>query len=160
MNNLNIGNNIFIFQLSNQRLEPYFPYGSFDLESNIENYDTGFEKQFLLNASQERDIYWTKIIQKINPIKSDNLSEVNQSSNFIKNNGNNNFLFYEDLIPFCSIENFNHFRKNRKIFKIIKINKKIGRIKSNSILKGVHNKLSQDNIIRQIKGRFHEKLRL
>ena len=50
--------------------------------------------------------------------------------------------------------------KNRKIFKIIKINKKIGRIKSNSTLKGFHNKLSQDNIIRKIKGRFHEKLRL
>ncbi len=49
---------------------------------------------------------------------------------------------------------------NNKIFKIIKINKRLGRIKKNSLIIGKHNKLSEDNIIRKIKARFHEKLRL
>ena len=53
----------------------------------------------------------------------------------------------------CSINDY-------KIFNIVKINKKIGRIKKNSIITGKHNRLSQDNIIRQIKVRFQEKLRL
>ena len=51
-------------------------------------------------------------------------------------------------------------KNNKKIFKIIKINKKLGRIKKNSLITGKHNKLSEDNIIRKIKARFHEKLRL
>ena len=63
-------------------------------------------------------------------------------------------------MPFYNMENDNYFFKSKNIFKIVKINKKIGRIKKNSTVKGVHNKLSQDNIIRKIKGRFHEKLRL
>ena len=51
-------------------------------------------------------------------------------------------------------------KNNKKIFNIIKINKKLGRIKKNSLITGKHNKLSEDNIIRKIKARFHEKLRL
>ena len=59
------------------------------------------------------------------------------------------------------IEIYDYLKKNKKkIFKIIKINKKLGRIKKNSLLNGKHNKLSEDNIIRKIKARFHEKLRL
>ena len=59
------------------------------------------------------------------------------------------------------MEIYDYLRKNnKKIFKIIKINKKLGRIKKNSLLTGKHNKLSEDNIIRKIKARFHEKLRL
>ena len=161
MNNLNIGNDIFFFQTSNQRLEPNFPYDSHNLESNM--FDAGFEKRFILNLNnidKEKDIYGTKIIQEISQIKLGNLSDINHSSNFITNNGNNNILLYEDLIPFYSIENNDQSRKNKNIFKIVKINKKIGRIKKNSTVKGVHNRLSQDNIIRKIKGRFHEKLRL
>ena len=59
------------------------------------------------------------------------------------------------------MEIYDYLRKNnKKIFNIIKINKKLGRIKKNSLLNGKHNKLSEDNIIRKIKARFHEKLRL
>ena len=50
--------------------------------------------------------------------------------------------------------------KNNIIFRIAKINRKIGRIKKNSRIKGIHDRLSEDNIIRKIKGRFIEKLRL
>ena len=59
------------------------------------------------------------------------------------------------------MEIYDYLRKNnKKIFNIIKINKKLGRIKKNSLITGKHNKLSEDNIIRKIKARFHEKLRL
>ena len=44
--------------------------------------------------------------------------------------------------------------QNKKIFEIVKINKRIGRIKKDSDLKGIHNKFSQDNIIRKIKKDF------
>ena len=50
--------------------------------------------------------------------------------------------------------------QNKKIFEIVKIKKRIGRIKKDSDLKGIHNKFSQDNIIRKIKRRFHANLRL
>ena len=40
------------------------------------------------------------------------------------------------------------------------MNKKIGRIKKNSGLVGKHNKLSEDNIIRKVKRRFHKNARL
>ena len=54
------------------------------------------------------------------------------------------------------------FKKDKKlrIFKINKDNKNKGRIKKNSNLIGKHNKFSEDNIIRKVKGRFHEKCRL
>ena len=59
------------------------------------------------------------------------------------------------------MEIYDYLRKNnKKIFNIIKINKKLGKIKKNSLITGKHNKLSEDNIIRKIKARFHEKLRL
>ena len=163
MNNLDIDSNIFIFQPSSHKIEPNFHYDSFDLESNKENFDAGFEKRFLFNLyklNQERDLYGKKIMQEINQKTLDNLDGENHSSNGITNNGNNDFFLYENVMPFYNMENDNYFFKSKNIFKIVKINKKIGRIKKNSTVKGVHNKLSQDNIIRKIKGRFHEKLRL
>ena len=36
----------------------------------------------------------------------------------------------------------------------------IGRIRKNTNFIGKHNKFSEDNIIRKIKGRFHEKCRI
>ena len=163
MNNLDINSNIFLFQASILKIEPNYPYDSFDLESNIENYDINFENRFLFNLyklNHEKDLYGEKIIQKINQKKLDNIDVINHSSNAITNYGNNNYFHYDDFIHFYNMENDNYFRKNKNIFKIVKMNKKIGRIKMNSAIKGIHNKLSQDNIIRKIKGRFHEKLRL
>lgn len=51
-------------------------------------------------------------------------------------------------------------KTRQKIFKIQKDNKKIGRIKKNTIYVGKHNRFCEDNIIRKIKGRFHEKCRI
>ena len=50
--------------------------------------------------------------------------------------------------------------KKDRIFRIYKINKNKGRIKKNSNYIGKHNKFCEDNIIRKIKGRFHEKCRI
>ena len=54
----------------------------------------------------------------------------------------------------------NDIYKKEQIFKVLKINKKISRMKKNSTTKGKHNNLSEDNLIRKIKRRFLEKLRL
>ena len=55
----------------------------------------------------------------------------------------------------------NPIKKQKKmIFQIEKDNKAKGRIKKNSNLRGKHNKFSEDNIIRKVKGRFLEKIRL
>ena len=50
--------------------------------------------------------------------------------------------------------------RNEKIFKLLKYNIHIGRIRKNTNFIGKHNKFSEDNIIRKIKGRFHEKCRI
>ena len=92
------------------------------------------------------------------PIYSDEYYE-----NSLSFTNENKFFDSVDIpFPFDNIEGTEVLFKKEKIFKIIKIrkNKKIGRIKKNSGFIGKHNKLSQDNIIRKIKGRFHEKVRL
>lgn len=50
-------------------------------------------------------------------------------------------------------------KKERRIFRIGKDNKGKGRIKKNSNFIGKHDKFSEDNIIRKVKGRFIEKIR-
>ena len=92
------------------------------------------------------------------PIYSDEYYE-----NSLSFTNENKFFDSVDIpFPFDNIEGTEVLFKKEKIFEITKIrkNKKIGRIKKNSGFIGKHNKLSQDNIIRKIKGRFHEKVRL
>ena len=120
----------------------------------------------------------------------DSRGVINWDDNSINNNNeiNNNSVQYFDnenlqIITPVNIENENnssynfkniineestHSRSNSnqvqdihlKIFKIEKDNKKIGRIKKNTKYRGKHNKFSEDNIIRKIKGRFLEKCRI
>ena len=148
--------NIPLFNLPNQKLEPTYTYNNMDFDPNLEKNDTTSVKLSLLNPTK-KDFDFCKI--KTNPdniqMKYENFCEINYNDHLIPTNENNISFLGDDFGEIVKCLN-----KNRKIFKIIKINKKIGRIKSNSTLKGVHNKLSQDNIIRKIKGRFHEKLRL
>ena len=148
--------NIPPFNLPNQKLEPTFPYNNMDFDPNLEKNDTTSFKISLLNrADKDIDLYKIKINPDNIKMKYENFCEINYNTHLIPTNENNISFLGEDFGEIAKGLN-----KNKKIFKIIKINKKIGRIKSNSTLKGVHNKLSQDNIIRKIKGRFHEKLRL
>ena len=83
--------------------------------------------------------------------------DFNFPSSFISTNFKNNSNQFED-IDLTTIEPKN--KKKEKIFRIIKYNKKKGRIKNNSNLIGKHNKFSEDNIIRKFKGRFIEKCRI
>ena len=148
--------NIPPFNLPNQKLEPTFPYNNMDFDPNLEKNDTTSFKISLLNrADKDIDLYKIKTNPDNIKMKYENFCEINYNTHLIPTNENNISFLGEDFGEIAKGLN-----KNRKIFKIIKINKKIGRIKSNSTLKGVHNKLSQDNIIRKIKGRFLEKLRL
>ena len=148
--------NIPPFNLPNQKLEPTFPYNNMDFDPNLEKNDTTSFKISLLNrADKDIDLYKIKTNPDNIKMKYENFCEINYNTHLIPTNENNISFLGEDFGEIAKGLN-----KNRKIFKIIKINKKIGRIKSNSSLKGFHNKLSQDNIIRKIKGRFHEKLRL
>ena len=152
MNYFNVEVNRIFLQTSNQILEPTFPYISYDneeLESNKDNNNNeiGTENSLILNKIfKEGNIYRPKNNKEINAVKLDDIGEFTFDCYFITNNDNN--------------EKVKCLSKDKKIFEIVKTNKKIGRIKKNSFLKGTHNKLSEDNIIRKIKARFLEKLRL
>lgn len=138
-----------------QKLEPNFSYDIIDLESNLEKTDpTSFAKKSLLNRII-KDIDSDRVI-KTKPenfqTKYDSIYGINHNYHFNATSENN--------ISYAGEEFAENLEKNRKIFKIEKINKKIGRIKKDSLVKGFHNKFSQDNIIRKIKARFMENIRL
>ena len=63
-------------------------------------------------------------------------------------------------MPSTLISDFKYAIKKEKIFDISKFNKRKGRLKKNSIVIGKHNKLAEDNIIRKIKRKFLENLRI
>ena len=89
-----------------------------------------------------------------NSFEINNISS-NPSTNDSKNTNNNEFQN-----PFVKHKTDTNLSKKKKIFEIYKINKKIGRIKKNSGLIGKHNKLAEDNVIRKIKRRFLENVRI
>ena len=160
MNNHMFNFQSFIFQIQKQKLEPTFPNDSMDFEPFIEKNDILVENAFVPGKIyKEKNIDISEISQDINPIKFENLREINNNSHLYINNEKNNSYINEE-ISFFNVKKKNNSYKDKKIFKIVKINKKIGRIKKNSALKGIHDKFSQDNIIRKIKRRFHENIRL
>ena len=146
--------NTLAYDSLNQKSEPNFPYDMADLESNLEKNDsTAFAKKSLLSRMyKEIDSYRLKTKPENFQMKYDNVYGIHHNYHLNENSENN--ISYID-------EGFDgNLAKKRKIFKISKINKKIGRIKKDSALKGFHNKFSQDNIIRKIKARFLENVRL
>ena len=150
----------FNFQTLNQKLEPTFPNDSIDMGSYIERNDIVLENTFLQDKIyKEKKIDAPVVSQGVNPIKFENICEINNNSHLYINNEDNISYINVELSSFNAKRNKCLYR-DEKIFKIVKINKKIGRIKKDSVLKGIHNKFSQDNIIRKIKRRFHENLRL
>ena len=102
----------------------------------------------------------------INRVKSESSDEIEENNNSSKNEelkDENKSLIDNNKLSSnynISTSKIDYLKNNNKIFRIIKINKRLGRIKKNSLIMGKHNKLSEDNIIRKIKARFHEKLRL
>jgi len=161
MNNIESNNwSQFINFQNNYPIYSVFPFNiDNEISSNQEQPGIAFDSKYILNHTFTEDI---SIINKnIEPKydidEKENLLDKNFHS-LITNNKIN------EALPFMNIYspkyNINNKEKNDKPFKIVKINKKIGRIKKNSIIMGKHNRLSEDNIIRKIKARFHEKLRL
>ena len=160
MNNHIFNFQSFIFQTPYQKLEPTFPNDSMDLGSYIERNDILLENTLVQDKiNKEKNIDAPVISQEVNPIKFENLCKINNNSHFYRNNKKNISYINEDINSLRDKRN-NCLYRNEKIFKIVKINKIIERIKKDSALKGIHNKFSQDNIIRKIKRRFHENLRL
>ena len=160
MNNHMFNFQSFIFQIQKQKLEPTFPNDSMDFEPFIEKNDILEENNFFQGKiSKEKNMNISEISQDFTPIKFENLPGINNNSHLYINNENNNSYNSEEISSF-NIKRKNISFQNKKIFKIVKINKRIGRIKKDSSLKGIHDKFSQDNIIRKIKRRFHENLRI
>ena len=99
-------------------------------------------------------------ISNIDSLFKNNCFEINNISSINSTSDKQTIDKYEIINPFKRQETSANLPKKQKIFKIYKMNKKIGRIKKNSCFIGKHNKLSEDNIIRKIKRRFLENVRL
>ena len=109
---------------------------------------------------KDNDSYEPDIISNINPLYISNFFEINNISSNNSTNDNKAIDKYDFINPFLKQETVSILPKKEKIFEIHKINKKIGRIKKNSGYIGKHNKLSEDNVIRKIKRRFLENVRI
>ena len=138
--NINANPNFFSF-------DPFFPdsisINNFNLinENNLINNDNIISNN---NAQFNDNVYLETPF---------NFENEKNSSNNIENN------IHVDSTN--SLSNPNQVQDiHLKIFRIEKDNKKRGRIKKNTKYRGRHNKFSEDNIIRKIKGRFIEKCRI
>ena len=130
-----------------------------DLKSEL--IKTRINKNILNNDLTFDDIYKDNDSFFISPIQNQiDLSyfELNNISSINSTNEYKFFEYFDYFQPLLKKEENNI--QNQKIFEITKINKKIGRIKKYSSLIGKHNKFSEDNIIRKIKRRFLENVRL
>ena len=122
--------------------------------NNISKNDFTIEDKDKYNDFNDMDS-----ISNINSLCMNNLFEINNLSSITSTNDKQPIDKNVLINPFSRIEATN-LPKKQKIFEIYKMNKKIGRIKKNSCFIGKHNKLSEDNIIRKIKRRFLENVRL
>ena len=130
-----------------------------DLKSEL--IKTRINKNIINNDLTFEDIYKDNDSFFISPIQNQiDLSyyELNNISSINSTNEYKFFEYFDYFQPLLKKEENN--TQNQKIFDITKINKKIGRIKKYSSLIGKHNKFSEDNIIRKIKRRFLENVRL
>ena len=130
-----------------------------DLKSEL--IKTRINKNIINNDLTFDDIYKDNDSFFISPIQNQiDLSyfELNNISSINSTNEYKFFEYFDYFQPLLKKEENN--TQNQNIFDITKINKKIGRIKKYSSLIGKHNKFSEDNIIRKIKRRFLENVRL
>jgi len=150
-NGFNAGNQVFDPSLS-------FDENEFKFNKN----DNTREILLLNKLIKEKDYYNVQYLLGNNQLKLENYTEPNNNFTLLSTYNTQNPYNLDNAIvpPNEQVKIYKGIFQKEKIFNIVKINKKIGRIKKYSLLKGKHDKLSQDNIIRKIKGRFHEKLRL
>ena len=117
------------------------------------------------DLGEDDDSYEFDTISNINPSYMSNCFDFNNTSSNNTTNDNKAIDECEFINPFVKQETATNLPKKEKkkifhIYKIHKKNKKIGRIKKNSGFIGKHNKLSEDNLIRKIKRRFLENVRV
>ena len=165
MNNSIFGYKEFLIKSidENQILEKSFSFDENE-DKAIDNINEKTIEKFNLKNKlfEEKDFYLFNYLNDNNQIKFDNLLIPDFNSSLAStNNSKKSHFLNENNIPLNKEVKINSiYPKKEKIFKIAKTNRKIGRIKKDSLLKGKHDKLSEDNIIRKIKVRFHEKLRI
>ena len=115
--------------------------------NNIDNID--INNIFSHNNSIDK---FPDLLGANNKVMSIDISACNYNNNWFSTNSNSGSIRQNPT----NLDDKN----NKKIFRIDKDNKNKGRIRKDSNLKGRHNKFSEDNIIRKIKGRFLEKCRM
>ena len=150
-----VSNNILIFKNSSD-------FSCFDDSIHIKtmNNNNSSKNDFTIEDKDKyNDFNDMDSISNINSLCINNCFEVNNLNSITSTNDNKPINKNVFINPFLRIETTN-LTKKQKIFNIYKMNKKIGRIKKNSGFIGKHNKLSEDNVIRKIKRRFLENVRL
>jgi hypothetical protein len=128
-------------------------------ESEIIKSNNPFEFEIIFeDINREKEYHHINNFSTINPLNINNNAEHNNISSMNTTNENKIFDYISKapLFPKCYID----VAKKKKIFEIAKVNKRLGRLKKNSVISGKHSKLAEDNIIRKIKRRFIENLRI
>ena len=165
MNNSIFGYKEFLIKSidENQILENSFSFDENE-DKAIDNINEKTIEKFNLKNKlfEEKDFYLFNYLNDNNQIKFGNLPipDFNSLLSSTNNSKKSHFLIENNIPQNKEVKINSIYPKKEKIFKIAKTNRKIGRIKKDSLLKGKHDKLSEDNIIRKIKVRFHEKLRI
>ena len=128
-------------------------------ESEIIKSNNPFEFKIIFeDINREKEYHHINNFSTINPLNINNNAENNNISSMITTNENKIVEPFSKapFFPNCYID----VNKKNKIFEISKVNKRLGRLKKNSAISGKHSKLAEDNIIRKIKRRFIENLRI
>ena len=156
MNNSIFGYKEFLIKSidENQILEKSFSFDENE-DKGIDNINEKTIEKFNLKNKlfEEKDFYLFNYLNDNNQIKFDNLPlpDFNSSLTSTNNSKKSHFLNENNIPQNKEVKINSIYPKKEKIFKIAKTNRKIGRIKKDSLLKGKHDKLSEDNIIRKLK---------
>ena len=126
-----------------------------DESENIEGQNP-FDYNFILeNINRENGYNSINNASMMNSFNFNNEHNNISSMNTTNENKILDFISKIPVLPDCFID-----LSKKKIFDIKKVNKRLGRLKKNSTIPGKHSKLAEDNIIRKIKRRFLENLRV
>ena len=132
--------------------------GSVNLESdNAKNKNPLDSELINEDIDRENGLFQLNSFPNMNPVELNNIIEQKNISSMNTTNENKIYDYFSKVSEF---PNYLDLLKKKKIFEISKVNKKLGRLKKNSVIAGKHDKLAEDNIISKIKRRFLENLRL
>ena len=145
-NKLNISNDLCSIDYANHEEENIKIKNPLDSELINEDMNRGNE------SYQLNELSFMNSINIKNVVEQKNISSMNTT------NENKYFDFFIKAPSLSSC--YKDLLNKKKIFEINKVNKKLGRLKKNSIISGKHSKLAEDNIIRKIKRRFLENIRI